>query len=142
MDDDAKGATNGNGKHSANDSSARAGWGSWAGLGVREQRPSKRALEAKAKAEADAAAAKRARLDAQLPTVIITEKRQKRSAKLKIAQVLVCCVCDCKCVLVKACSVQCAVCTAARCCSATVYMFGTFSVGVMRLLSSGSMCYY
>jgi U3 small nucleolar RNA-associated protein 14 len=92
MDDDAKGATS-SGKHSANDSNARAGWGSWAGLGVREQRPSKRALEAKAKAKADAAAAKRARLDAQLPTVIITEKRQKRSAKLKIAQVRVC-VCD------------------------------------------------
>jgi U3 small nucleolar RNA-associated protein 14 len=86
MDEDAKGTSNG--KHKT-DNDARAGWGSWAGLGVREQRPSKRALEAKAKAEADAAAAKRARLDAQLPTVVITEKRQKRSAKLKIAQVCV-----------------------------------------------------
>jgi hypothetical protein len=71
-------------------SGPKAGWGSWAGLGAAPQKPNKRVLAAAAKAEQEAIKAKRARLDAQLPTVIINEKRQKRSASLKIAQVRVC----------------------------------------------------
>ncbi|KAG5187206.1 small-subunit processome, partial [Tribonema minus] len=66
---------------------AKAGWGSWAGMGARPAQPSKRALAEAEKAKLEAEKAKKARSDASLPTVIINQKRHKASANLKIAQV-------------------------------------------------------
>eukprot|EP00611_Tribonema_gayanum_P000391 TRINITY_DN10265_c0_g1_i1.p2 TRINITY_DN10265_c0_g1~~TRINITY_DN10265_c0_g1_i1.p2 ORF type:complete len:158 (-),score=23.50 TRINITY_DN10265_c0_g1_i1:168-620(-) len=66
---------------------AKAGWGSWAGMGARPAQPSKRALAEAEKAKLEAEKAKKARSDASLPTVIINQKRHKASARLKIAQI-------------------------------------------------------
>ncbi|CAM9541141.1 unnamed protein product, partial [Phaeothamnion confervicola] len=71
----------------ARDAAASAGWGSWTGMGTVAPRPNKRQREDEERAAEAADAAKRARKDSRLPAVMLNERRQKRSAKFKIAEV-------------------------------------------------------
>ena len=71
----------------AEDDGKVSGWGSWGGMGVKAPKKKKKKNLPKKLQAPDKAPAKRKRADEQLPTVIINEKRIKKTSAYKVSEI-------------------------------------------------------
>ena len=74
-------------RRDASDDKKVSGWGSWGGMGVAAPKSRKKKRVAKKLQAPDKAAPKRKRQDDQLPTVIINEKRVKKTSSYKVSAI-------------------------------------------------------